>query len=89
MIRRLYLRHNRAERSFQRVNEVTAFELVATPRLQEWLRLIADQLFVSIKTVETYRARLMSKLNLKGRAALVRYALKRGLLDNALASSQD
>ena len=50
---------------------------------------IADLLFVSIKTVETYRARLMSKLNLKSRAALVRYALKRGLLDNSLASSQD
>jgi len=43
---------------------------------------IADQLFLSVKTVETYRARLMAKLRLKGRAALVRYALRKGLLDN-------
>jgi two-component system response regulator NreC len=42
---------------------------------------IADQLFLSVKTVETYRERVMSKLDLKSRAALVRYALRRGLLD--------
>ena len=44
-------------------------------------RQIADRLFLSVKTVETYRARVMEKLNLKSRAALVRYALTRGLLD--------
>jgi len=45
---------------------------------------IANQLFLSIKTVETYRARVMEKLNLKSRAALVRYALQRGLLDGEI-----
>jgi len=43
---------------------------------------IAHTLFLSVKTVETYRARLMEKLNLKSRSALVRYALRKGLLDN-------
>jgi len=43
---------------------------------------IADQLLLSVKTIETYRARVMEKLHLKSRSALVRYALKRGLLDN-------
>jgi two-component system response regulator NreC len=43
---------------------------------------IADQLYLSVKTVETYRARVMAKLNLKSRSALVRYALQRGLLDD-------
>ena len=43
-------------------------------------RQIADELFLSVKTVETYRARMMEKLNLKSRAALVRFALRRGLL---------
>lgn len=43
---------------------------------------IADQLFLSVKTVETYRERVMTKLDLKSRAALVRYALRRGLLDD-------
>ena len=45
-------------------------------------RQIADRLYLSVKTVGTYRARLMTKLNLKGRPALVRYALRKGLLDN-------
>lgn len=45
---------------------------------------IADQLFLSVKTVETYRERVMTKLDLKSRAALVRYALRRGLLDDEL-----
>ncbi len=41
---------------------------------------IADRLYLSVKTVETYRARGMGKLGLRGRAALVRYALEQGLL---------
>jgi two-component system response regulator NreC len=45
-------------------------------------RQIADQLYLSVKTVETYRSRLMQKLDLKDRAALVRYALRKGLLEN-------
>ncbi len=42
---------------------------------------VADKLFLSIKTVETYKARLKEKLGLQGRAELVRYAMLRGLLD--------
>ena len=42
---------------------------------------IADKLYLSVKTVETYKARLKEKLGLKGRAELVRYAIQRGLLD--------
>jgi two-component system response regulator NreC len=41
---------------------------------------IAEQLSLSVKTVETYRARGMDKLGLRTRAALVRYALKSGLI---------
>lgn len=43
---------------------------------------IAELLFLSVKTVETYKARLMEKLNLKSRAALVRFALNHKLLDD-------
>ena len=43
-------------------------------------REVADRLGISIKTVETYRARLMEKLELRSRADLVRYALEKGLL---------
>lgn len=41
---------------------------------------IAGQLNLSDKTVETYRARGMEKLGLHNRAALVRFALTKGLI---------
>ncbi len=44
---------------------------------------IAAMLQLSVKTVETYKARVMEKLNLRSRAALVRFALQHGLLDDA------
>ncbi len=42
---------------------------------------VADQLRVSVKTVETYRTRLREKLGLKGRAELYRFAAESGILD--------
>jgi two-component system, NarL family, response regulator NreC len=44
-------------------------------------REIADRLSLSVKTVETYRARGMEKLGLASRAALVRFALARDLME--------
>jgi DNA-binding NarL/FixJ family response regulator len=41
---------------------------------------IAAQLDISIKTVETYKARALEKLSLHSRADLVRYAVERGWL---------
>ncbi len=61
-----------------------------SPREEEVLRLvaqgytnreIAERLHLSVKTVETYRARGMEKLGLQNRAQLVRYALHRGWLE--------
>lgn len=42
---------------------------------------IAEQLFLSVRTVETYKVRGLEKLGLSGRAALVRYAIEHGLLE--------
>jgi DNA-binding NarL/FixJ family response regulator len=62
---------------------------LATPREQEVLTLlayghtnaeIAEKLCISERTVETHRTNLMSKLNLKSRAELVRFAIDNGLL---------
>jgi two-component system response regulator NreC len=39
---------------------------------------IAEELALSVKTVETYRGRGMAKLGLASRAALVRYAMQEG-----------
>jgi len=41
---------------------------------------IADQIYVSVKTVETYRSRLTAKLGLRTRSEVVRYAVRMGLL---------
>jgi DNA-binding NarL/FixJ family response regulator len=41
---------------------------------------IGKKLFISPKTVDTYRARIMEKLGLHHRSELVRFALKQGLL---------
>lgn len=43
---------------------------------------IADQLFLSVKTVESYRSRLMAKLGLAGRAELTNLAIECGLLEH-------
>jgi two-component system response regulator NreC len=60
-----------------------------TPRESEILRLIAlgntnaqiaSDLFISVRTVETHRANLQSKLGVSGRAELVRCALERDLI---------
>jgi two-component system response regulator NreC len=41
---------------------------------------VAERLGLSVKTIETYRSRLVDKLGLRSRADLVRYALESGLL---------
>jgi two-component system response regulator NreC len=42
---------------------------------------IADQLYLSVRTVETHRARIQQKLGVSTRAELVRYALDHDLID--------
>jgi two-component system response regulator NreC len=69
-----------------------------TDRERQVLRLLAQgytngeaakQLRVSVKTVETYRARLGEKLKLKTRAQLYRFAISSGLLEAEADSSLD
>ena len=61
-----------------------------TPREQEVLKLlaegntareIADQLVLSISTVQTHRSHIMRKLDLHNRAELIKYAIRRGIID--------
>ena len=75
--------------SIKRPRQPRTDEEALTPREHEILKLIAEgytnreiaeRLFLSIKTVETHRERIMSKLDFKTRAELVRYALDTGLL---------
>lgn len=41
---------------------------------------IAQELFISVKTVEAHKAHIMSKLHAQTRTDLIRYALQRGLV---------
>ena len=63
---------------------------------QEVLRLIAlghtnkeigDQLFLSVRTVESHRARIQQKLGIQSRAELVAYALERRMIGRAATDS--
>lgn len=58
--------------------EITVLRLLALGYTNQE---IADLLILSVKTVETHRARIMEKLGLKSRADLVRYAIHKGLLE--------
>jgi two-component system, NarL family, response regulator NreC len=71
-------------------NENGRTEPALSPREREVLRFtarglsnleIAGRLFVSPKTVDTYRSRIMAKLDLHRRSELVEYALGHGLLE--------
>lgn len=66
---------NQLDSLSEREREV--FELVVQGHTNQ---AIADRLFLSVKTVESYRARLMSKLGLQNRAELTQFALQLGLL---------
>jgi two-component system, NarL family, invasion response regulator UvrY len=75
--------HQQPERS-QRPHEVLS------DREYQVLRMIASGLTVSqisarltlsVKTISTYRARVLEKMNLRSNAELMRYALRSGLVD--------
>lgn len=44
---------------------------------------IARRLCVSVKTVEAHKTHIMHKLNLRGRTELIKYAIRKGLIDLA------
>jgi two-component system invasion response regulator UvrY len=45
------------------------------------LKEIAEQLSLSIKTISTYRSRILEKMNMKSNAGLTHYAIKNSLVD--------
>ncbi len=68
---------------FDRYATLTAREREALQLVAEGFtnQEIADQLGLSVKTVQTHRAAVMEKLGLRDVTHLVRYAVRRGLVD--------
>ena len=50
---------------------------------------IAKQIFVGVKTVETYRSRLAQKLRLRTRSDVVRFAVQMGLLTPEMLEAEE
>ena len=42
---------------------------------------VADELYLSVKTISTYRTRILEKMNMKSNIELTRYAIKHGLVE--------
>jgi len=75
-------------RKLQRTGAEDSYELL-TPREREILQLVAEGksskdianlLDLSVYTVETHRARVMQKLNLRGIPELILYAVRKGII---------
>ncbi len=45
------------------------------------LKGIAENMYLSVKTISTYRARILQKMNLQSNAEIIRYCMKNGLVD--------
>jgi two-component system response regulator NreC len=79
-----YLTHETVDRDNQNLNKLTARE-------QEVLTLLADgdsnaeiakKLSISPKTVSRHRENIMRKLNLRSRTELVKYAIRKGIIQS-------
>lgn len=60
-----------SEREFQVFCKLAAGQAVSE---------VADELFLSVKTVSTYRARILDKMRIKSNAHITYYAIKHGLI---------
>ena len=63
------------DRLTEREREV--FRLIADGHTS---REIADMLFISLKTIQNHRAKIMEKLNIHNRSELIKYAILKGLI---------
>lgn len=77
----------------QRVGQATALTTQLTPREQEVLRgvvagltnrAIAERLTIGVRTVEMHRGNIMHKLQMDNLAALIRFALLTGIMDQGV-----
>ena len=58
--------------------EFEVFKMFASNKT---VKVIAKELFISEKTVSTYKVRIFEKMNMKSRADITSYAIKNKLID--------
>lgn len=87
LIPSLYGKPSQSESEIEAIEEGN----LLSPREKEVLKYIAlgytqkeisTELYISIKTVDTYKTRVMEKIGAKKKSSLVRYALRNGILTN-------
>jgi len=78
-----YLRRVETGEERERYDGLTAREKEILTLIAEGLsnQHIAEKLYISIKTVQTHRAHILEKLGLHDRTELVRYAIRKGLIE--------
>ena len=57
------------------------FEILCMIANGKNIKQMAKELFLSEKTISTYRSRILAKMNMKSNTELIRYALKEGLVE--------
>ena len=69
------------EKALKALNAITVRETEVLRRLAEGqtTKSIAEQLYISTRTVEAHRWQLMRKLHIRSIAALTKYAIRQGL----------
>jgi len=73
-----------------RADETSPESALSNREMQVLLRLatgaasreVAEELCLSLSTVETYRSRILEKLNLRNNSDLTRFAIRRGLIES-------
>ncbi len=70
--------HLKAPHEMLSDREFRVMSLIAQGRT---VKEIGGELFLSVKTVSTYRSRLLAKMNLANNAEVMRYAVQAGLVD--------
>ena len=80
---REFIKHDKSGNSEDPFELLSKRELEILPLIAKGYgnKEVAEKLFISVKTVEAHKAKIMEKLQLKSRPELVEYALRKKLLD--------
>ena len=70
-----------AEKPLHQVLSDREYQVMCMIASGKTIKEIAEESLLGIKTVHTYRSRILRKMNMKNNAELTRYAIENGLLD--------